>query len=66
MNLIVNDQARSLPAPCSVRELLEQLGLGDRRVAVELNGEILPRSRHAGTALVDGDRVLVVQAIGGG
>lgn len=66
MNLLVNDQVRRLDAPCTVRQLLDQLGLGERRVAVELNGEILPRSLHAQTALADGDRVLVVQAIGGG
>ena len=46
--------------------LIETMQLGERRVAVELNLEIVPRSRHAETVLQDGDRVEVVHAIGGG
>lgn len=66
MNLIVNGEAHTLTEPSSVTQLLEHLDLAHKRVAVELNGEIVPRSRHGETALGDGDQVLIVQAIGGG
>jgi sulfur carrier protein len=66
MNLIVNGEAQTLAEPASVQQLLESLDLAHKRVAVELNGDIVPRSRHQETALQDGDEVLIVQAIGGG
>ncbi|WP_290907033.1 sulfur carrier protein ThiS [Halomonas sp.] len=46
--------------------MVESLGLAGRRIAVEVNEEIVPRSEHAVTRLVEGDRVEVVHAIGGG
>ena len=46
--------------------LLREQGLIGRKVAVELNGEIVPRSRHADTALAHGDRLEIVVAVGGG
>ena len=49
-----------------VKALLQAEGLQERRVAVEVNGEIVPRSRHAEWALVAGDRVEIVHALGGG
>lgn len=61
-----NGQAVVLEAPASVAELLRVHGLAERRVAVECNGEIVPRSAHASTLLKDGDRIEVVHAIGGG
>ena len=50
----------------TVEELISRLDLAGRRVAVELNLDIVPRSQHGSTALRDGDRVEVVHAIGGG
>jgi sulfur carrier protein len=46
--------------------LLASQGLGERRVAVEVNGAVVPKSRHASTHLHDGDRIEVVHALGGG
>jgi len=66
MNIIVNGQPREFRAGLTVTQLLEQDGYGARRVAVEVNGEIVPKSRHAEHALSVGDQVEVVQAIGGG
>jgi sulfur carrier protein len=50
----------------SVLSLLQQAGYGERRVAVEVNREIVARSRHASHALAEGDQVEIIQAIGGG
>lgn len=47
-------------------QLIASLGLGERRLAVEVNQELVPRSEHAGFRLAPGDRVEIVQAIGGG
>lgn len=66
MNIRVNGEAQRLAGPTTLSELLVQLHLGDKRVAVERNGQIVPRSRHAQTALAEGDELLIVQAIGGG
>lgn len=66
VHLIVNGSPFEAPASLTVSALIAQLHLGAKRYAVELNGEILPRSRHAETALTEGDRVEIVQAVGGG
>ena len=66
MEIRLNGAPRALPAGCSVAELLEADGLAGRRVAVEVNGEIVPRGAHAGHALHEGDRVEIVHALGGG
>ncbi|GAB3347930.1 sulfur carrier protein ThiS [Lysobacter tyrosinilyticus] len=66
MNVILNGEPRALAAPATVLELLQAEGLGARRVAVEVNGEIVPRSRHGEHALQAGDRVEIVHALGGG
>lgn len=66
MKITVNGLPRDLPHPVTVAALLAQLGLADRRVAVEVNREIVPRSRHAEHRLREDDRVEVVGAIGGG
>ena len=52
-------------APCLV-QLLEHLGLTGKRIAVERNGEIVPRSRFQETVLADGDKLEIVVAVGGG
>ena len=66
MDIIINGQPQSLPAPLSVAALLKARGLADKRVAVERNGEIVAKSRHAETLLTAGDRIEIVVAVGGG
>lgn len=64
--IVVNGDARPLPAPATVSALLVELGLAGRRIAVERNGEIVPRSRHEHETLEAGDRLEIVVAVGGG
>lgn len=66
MNLLLNGESRHFETALTLAELLATLDLAGKRVAVELNGDIAPRSQHAATALKDGDRVEIVHAIGGG
>lgn len=66
MGIVLNGSARTVPAPCTIAGLLREAGHGERRVAVELNGEIVPRSAHDSRLLAEGDRVEIVQALGGG
>lgn len=64
--ILVNGEKRSVPAGQTLAELVRNLDLEGRRVAVEVNEEIVPRSRYAEHVLNGGDRVEVVAAIGGG
>ncbi len=66
MKLQVNGDAIDVPSPCNLSALIEQLGLSGRRLAVEMNGEIVPRSQYQYQTLSDGDQLEIVQAIGGG
>lgn len=66
MNILLNGDSRTLPAATTLLELLHHEGLAERRVAVEINGRIIPRSQHAQTRLNDGDLVEIVHALGGG
>ena len=66
MTLILNGEPRPLSAGDTLAALIAELQLGGKRVAVERNGEIVPRSRYADTMLMAGDRIEIVQAIGGG
>ncbi|HEX5802248.1 MAG TPA: sulfur carrier protein ThiS [Azospira sp.] len=66
MNLTINGERREFPAPLTVAALLEQLGLAGKRIAVEMNGEIVPKSRHGATPVGEGDRFEIVVAVGGG
>lgn len=66
MHIQLNGEPYQLPDGQSVADLLQRLDLSGRRLAVELNLEIVPRSQHATTLLVEGDRIEVVHAIGGG
>ncbi len=66
MELIVNGETRHLPEPYSVAQLVSELGFAGRRIALELNGEIVPRGEFAKTSLAPGDKLEIVQAIGGG
>jgi sulfur carrier protein len=62
----VNGAAQSLVPDTDIAALLERLQLAGKRVAVERNGEIVPRSRFAQTTLTEGDRLEIVVAVGGG
>ena len=65
--IVVNGRRRELDAHAvSLLALVRQLGLEGKRIAVERNGEIVPRSRYAETLLEHGDRVEIVGAVGGG
>ncbi|HQO29595.1 MAG TPA: sulfur carrier protein ThiS [Accumulibacter sp.] len=66
MELFINGEKRRFTAPLTVAGLLDALTHSGKRLAVERNGEIVPRSRHAETALADGDRIEIVVAVGGG
>ncbi len=66
IQLSVNGEPRAFSAPLDVARLLDALALAGKRVAVERNGEIVPRSRYAETPLADGDRLEIVVAVGGG
>jgi sulfur carrier protein len=66
IEILVNGEARRIAAPASVGALLEQMQLTGKRLAVECNGEIVPKSRHAQTLLTAGDRLEIVVAVGGG
>ncbi|MCA0394178.1 MAG: sulfur carrier protein ThiS [Proteobacteria bacterium] len=66
MDIQLNGEPLALAGTGTVLALLQQQGLAERRVAVEVNGEIVPRSLHATHALQPGDRVEIVHALGGG
>ena len=66
MEIIVNGTARQVTASYSVADLIRDLELTGRRQAVEVNLDIVPRSRHGEHQLQAGDRVEIVHAIGGG
>lgn len=66
MNILLNGVAQVLREGADVAELLKVTGLAEKRVAVEVNLEIVPRSQHATRVLREGDRVEIVHAIGGG
>ena len=66
MQITLNGAMRELPPSLTVTGLIELLGYVGKRVAVERNGEIVPKSRHADTSLQDGDQIEIVAAVGGG
>ena len=66
MRVRLNGEEREFAAPLDVRGLLAVLGLDPARIAVERNLEIVPRSRYADVRVEDGDRLEIVQFIGGG
>lgn len=66
MHIQLNGDQRELASQLTISELIEQLALTGRRIAVEVNEEIVPRSQHAEVRLSPGDRVEIVHAIGGG
>ncbi|MDR3426000.1 MULTISPECIES: sulfur carrier protein ThiS [Silvimonas] len=66
LKLSINGQPREFPAPLTVADLVQHLDLLGKRVAIERNGEIVPRSTFPATALSDGDQLEIVVAVGGG
>lgn len=66
MQIILNGEQREFAGRATVEGLLCELGLEERKVAVERNLEIVPRSVYAETALEDGDRIEIVHFVGGG
>lgn len=66
IEITVNGAAHRLEKRLDISSLLERLELAGRRLAVERNGEIVPKSAHQRTLLADGDRLEIVVAVGGG
>lgn len=66
IRVTVNGAARELPPTLTIAGLITMLGLEGRRIAVERNGDIVPRSRHAEMELAEGDALEIVAAVGGG
>ncbi len=66
MLIIINGETQSYDAPLTITSLLEQSGLANKRIAVELNESIVPKSQHGDTFIVEGDNIEIIHAIGGG
>ena len=66
MKITLNGEVRQFSSPLTVAALIETLGYAGMRIAVECNGAIVPRSRHAETQLAEGDALEIVVAVGGG
>ena len=66
MQIIVNGQCKEVPEGISVASLLDEMSLEPHRVAVELNKQLVPRTRHTGTALAEKDKLEIVTLVGGG
>jgi sulfur carrier protein len=66
VNILLNGAPREVAANLSVGELLDAEGYAQRKVAVEVNREIVPKSQHAQRILGEGDQIEIVHAIGGG
>ncbi len=66
LNITLNGEARVIPEGLSVEALLAHLGLQSKKVAVERNLEIVPKSTFGATQISDGDRIEIVHFIGGG
>ena len=66
INIAVNGEPRQFPQPLTCADLILALGLGGKRLALECNGEIVPRGRHGVHTLADGDKIEIVAAVGGG
>ncbi|HEX5055011.1 MAG TPA: sulfur carrier protein ThiS [Gammaproteobacteria bacterium] len=66
MNVLINGESRDLPEGSTLQDVISLLQLQGRRLAIEINTEIVPRSLHTGRRLCEGDRIEIVHAIGGG
>ena len=66
MRLLINGETTELPAEFTARQLVEHLKLTGARIALEVNGEIVPRSTYPKRRLNDGDKIEIIHAVGGG
>ncbi len=66
MRIVVNGEASEVRDGITLAELMVELGIDRRRIAVERNREIVPRAQHAETTLAEGDRIEIVTMVGGG
>jgi sulfur carrier protein len=66
VQITVNGEPRQIAAAATVAQLLEELGLAGRFVAVEVNLELVPHAQHAARRLAEGDRLEIVTLVGGG
>jgi thiamine biosynthesis protein ThiS len=66
LSLIVNGESRIVPSGATITHLLSELGLGEKRIAVAINRDIVPRSSFSVHELAHGDRVEILEAVGGG
>jgi len=66
IRITVNGTPHQFEQTLDVSELVRQLALAGKKIAVERNGDIVPKSQHAATMLADGDRLEIVVAVGGG
>ncbi len=66
MHIVLNGEILELPAALTLAELVDQQGLRESRVAIEVNGAIAPRSQHHCWSVQTGDRIEIVRALGGG
>ena len=66
INIIINGEPRSFEQPLAFPQLIDELGLAGKRIAIERNGEIVPRSQFATSSVADGDQLEIVVAVGGG
>lgn len=66
MQILLNGESTRIPENSTIAALIERLGLTGKRIAVERNEEIVPRSQHADTLIAEHDRIEIVHAIGGG
>jgi sulfur carrier protein len=66
VTITINGERREFAQPLAFTQLVEELGLAGKRIAVERNGEIVPRSQFAARSVADGDRLEIVVAVGGG
>jgi sulfur carrier protein len=66
IQVTVNGAAQRYDRPLAVSDLIARMALAGKKIAVERNGEIVPRSVHGSTMVLDGDRLEIVVAVGGG
>jgi len=66
LDIILNGESKAIKTDSSISDLIQLMDLGEARIAVELNLDIVPRSEHSTTTLKEGDTLEVVHAIGGG
>ena len=66
IQLIINGEPQQVESSLNLQQLLENMGLQNKRIAIEHNGEIIPRSRFSDYIVTEGDRLEIVVAVGGG